>query len=388
VSARKNLCKALLACALPLTLAACAAVPKPSVLADVDQVRGGPAAAEASRYAPDAFAKAEKLRAEADEAFKSGDTAGAQLLAERALAAYAHAMGLARIARAEATTAEAKTALSAAEAELGGLEANLARVTADADALELKVRVNRDAQPIQPSGKADPERERARLAAARSLAVEARMLCGAARLLAGSASPAPDDKAKAQLDEAEAALAKIEGELSAASIPAAPIDGATRARAGCLAALTTLRRAGSPTSRATGAGDALLAQISATGNYAPARDDRGVTVALRNVFSGGGAALTPQGEAKLVELGKIAAAHPTFPVEIVVHTDKPAGAREQDGLKARAEAAAKAVEKGGGGKVRTLPLVAGSGVPLADPAGPDKARNARVEVVFVTPETF
>jgi len=227
-------------------------------------------------------------------------------------------------------------------------------------------------------------RERARLAAARSLSLEARMLCGAARLLAGGA--APDEKAKAQLDEADAALVKVEGELAAATIPAAPIDGATRARAGCLAALTALRRAGSPTSRAPGGGDALLAQISATGGYAPARDDRGVTVSLRNVFAG--ASITPQGEARLVELGKIAAAHPTFPVEIVVHTDRPAGPREQDGLKARAEAAARAVEKGGGGKVRTLPLVAGNGVPLADPAGPDRARNARVEVVFVTPETF
>jgi hypothetical protein len=31
-------------------------------------------------------------------------------------------------------------------------------------------------------------------------------------------------------------------------------------------------------------------------------------------------------------------AHPTFPVEVVVHTDKPVGPREEDAQKARAEA--------------------------------------------------
>jgi len=364
-------------------LAACASVPKPSILAALDQLHSGPTAAEAVRYAPDAHARAEKLRAEAEAAFGGGDTAGAELLAERAHAAYARAAGLARIARAQATTTDAKATLAAAEAELSAIDADQARVGADANALELKVKVARNAQPIHPSGRADPERERARLAAARALAMEARMLCGAARLLAGGAA-APDARSKAQLDEAEAALTKLEGEIEGA---AAPIDGATRARAGCLGALTALRRAASPTSRAPGAGDALLAAIAATNKFAPSRDDRGVGVALRGLFSGGGA-LTPQGDARLVELGKIAAAHPGFPIEVVVHTDKPAGAREEGAIRARAESAIKALQKGGGATLRALPVVAGNLVPVADPRGPDRGRNARVEIVFVTPEMF
>ncbi|APR86965.1 TolA protein [Minicystis rosea] len=368
-----------------LLAAACAPMLKPTQLVELDRIRAGATAEEAKRYAPDALARAEKLRGEAEAAFADGKHALAQVLAERALAAYAHAGAVARVARAEATTAESKSALSTAEAELATIDADQARVAADADALELKVKVARDAQPIQPSGRANPERERARAAAARALAVEARMLCGAARLLAGSAAGAPDDKTKAQLDEAEAAVTKLEGELSATAQPAVPIDGATRARASCLAALTALRRAASPTSRATGASDALLAAISATGNFVPARDDRGVTVALRNAFSG--AALAPPIEARLVELGKIAAAHPTFPVEVVVHTDRPVGAREQDAEKARAEVAIKAMQKGASA-LRALPLVAGNQLPVADPAGPDRGRNARVEIVFVTPETL
>jgi hypothetical protein len=370
---------------LPLlvALAACAPIPRPALLADIDRVRTGLTAAEATRYAPDAFARAEKLRTEAEEAFKGGDNAGAQMLGERALAAYVHAGAMARIARAEATTGEAKAALATAEGELTGLDTTLAQVAAEADALELKVKVTRDAQPIQASGRADPERERARQAAARALATEGRMLCGAARLLTGGPTP-PDEKIKAQVDEADAALTKLEGDLGTAA--AAPIDGATRARAGCLAALTGLRRAASPTGKAQGAGDALLAAVSATGNFAPARDDRGVTVSLRNAFAGNG--LAAPAEARLVELGKIAAAHPGFPLEVVIHTDKPVAGREQDAARGRAEAAIKALQRGGGAGLRALPVVAGNGAPVADPAGPDRARNARLEIVFVTPEIF
>jgi flagellar motor protein MotB len=385
VSARKLGATLALLATLASGALGCAGVPRPGVLGDVDRVRVAPAAVEAGRYAPDAFARAEKLRADAEAALTGGDPAGAQLLAERALAAYAHAEALARAARAAATTTESKAALVAAEAELGALDADQARVAADAEALELKLKVARDAQPIQPSGKADPEREKARVAAARALAMEARLLCAAARLLTAPGAAARPD---APLDEAEAALGKVEGELSAASIPAAPIDAATRARAGCLAALTAIRRAAAPTGRAPGVGDALLAELSAAGGFTPSRDDRGVTVVLRGVFAGGAGALTPQGEARLAELGKVAAAHPSFPVEIVVHTDRPLAARDEPAEKTRAAAAVRALLKTGGDGVRAAPLVAGNQAPLADPAGPDRARNARVEIVFITPEGF
>jgi hypothetical protein len=33
-------------------------------------------------------------------------------------------------------------------------------------------------------------------------------------------------------------------------------------------------------------------------------------------------------------------------------------------------------------------VVAGARAPLVDPAGRERGRNARVEIVFVTPETF
>jgi hypothetical protein len=379
--------------ALLIAAAACAPVPRPLVLGEVDAVRSGAAASEASSLAPGAFAAAEKLRKEANAAFAAGDTAGAQLLGEHALAAYAHAQALTRIARAEAGAEAAQASLAASKADLGSLDADQARLAAEADALELKVRVARDAQPIEPSGRADPERERARAAAAKTLALQARLLCAAARLLQSApppaspgAGPVPDPK---QLEEATAALAKVDAQLGdGAKSPAgpAPIDEATRARAGCLAALTAIRRAATPVSRAPGAGDALLTELSAMGTLAPSRDDRGVVVAFRGIFDARGA-LLPAAAVRLAEIGKIAAAHPSFPVEIIVHNEKPVSAKDEAGQRARGEAVAKAIAgTARGARIETI--VAGNAAPVVDPAGSDHARNARVEIVFVTPETF
>jgi outer membrane protein OmpA-like peptidoglycan-associated protein len=186
----------------------------------------------------------------------------------------------------------------------------------------------------------------------------------------------------AQLAEATAALDKLDADLAGSG--AAPIDQASRARAGCLAALTAARRAATPVSRAPGAGDALLADLSSAGKWSPARDDRGVVVTLRGVFAGSG--LTPAGEARLRELAAVAAAHPAFPVAVVLHSDREPPAKEVPTWKARAEAVVQVLRSGQAPRVE--PVLAGSRAPVVDPAGSERARNARVEIVFVTPETI
>lgn len=380
--------------ALAALSTACAATPRPASLMDADKVSRGAAATEARTFAPGAFAHAEDLRREAARSFGAKDIAGAQILGERALAAYAHASALARIARAEGATDEAQKTLADAKRELAELDGEQVRLGAEADALELKVRVARDAQPVQPSGKADPEREKARLATARALALQARLLCTGARMLTGGAS---NTAGLSPLEEASTALVKLEADLGATTSPApgsalgaTPIDAASRARAGCLTALTLMRRAATPVSRAPGAGDALLAEISAMGGYAPTRDDRGVAVTLRGLFAGapakdGSAAFTPEGASRLATMAKVAAAHPTFPVEVVLHRDRPLTPAEESAERARAEAVARALGAPSAG-VKIEPIVAGNAAPIVDPAGADRARNARVEIVFVTPE--
>lgn len=374
---------------LSLLAAACRPIPPPSVLSEVDQVRRGAAAEDARQYAPSAFAHAEKLRREASEAFAAGDQAGSQILGERAIAAYAHAHALARVAHAEEAEAGARKALDAAQEELTRTEADQKRVAAELDALDMKLNVAREAQPTPISGQADPEREKARLAAARSLVLQARMLCSAARLLVGPGDapvpvPAPAAAPATRLDEAIAAVDKLDAAL-AAPVGATPIDEASRARARCLEVLTAARRAATPVSKAPGVGDALLATLSSAGGWAPTRDDRGVVVTLRGLFDGK-SGLTPAGEARLRDLARIAAAHPAFPLAVVLHADREPSPKEQPTWQARAEAVVRVLRAAQVQRVE--PVLAGARAPLVDPAGRERGRNARVEIIFVTPQSL
>src|SRR5690606_41601581 len=56
-----------------LVLAGCAGAPRPPVLGQADAVAGSPKAVDAKANAPQAFAHAEKLRKQAEEAYADGD---------------------------------------------------------------------------------------------------------------------------------------------------------------------------------------------------------------------------------------------------------------------------------------------------------------------------
>jgi hypothetical protein len=381
-----SLSRGLVAVVALVIASGCARVPRPSVMAEAGQVASSAAAKDARQLAPSAFAHAEKLRREAEAAFNDGDHAGAQILSERSIAAYAHASALVRLARSAEVSVKAEAELARARAALAELEADQARVGADVDALELKVRVARDAQPIVPSRRADPTRERARLAAARALALQAQLLCGGARmLLAGDSTKvdAPDATSDPgeTIKAAQAALDQLT-ELLATSPAAAPIDQAARVRASCLAALTAVRRTKAPVATAPGSGDALLAELSAAGAQ-PSRDDRGVVVTLRDELKK--PALPQEIEAKLTELGRVAAAHPGFPVLVVVHLDKD-DKKARELAKTHAEAVTRALAAAHAPRVEAV--MAGTATPVVDPNGRNRARNARIELVFVTPEVL
>jgi len=373
-----------------LAFSACAPIPRPAVFAEVDAVHDNKASADDRKLAPTAYAHADKLRTESRAAFDAGDVAGAQILAERSLAAYTHALVYARIARAEAQAKDADAALTASQTELTTLDAEQARVSAEVTALEARIRVSKDAQPITPSGQAGGEREAARLAAVRSLALEAKMLCTGARLLMpsipqGTPAPvgAPERSALVtQLDEADLYVSKTNESIAAGGL--APIDLATRARAACLSVLTNMRRSMTPAGRAPGGGDALLGEISATRLFSPFRDERGVVVTMRDMFSGD--KLTPAAVQRIEALGKIAKTNRRFPIAAVIHHEKEPSTKEAAASKARADALTAAFRSAG---VETINVLdGGAAAPVVDPRSAESKRNARIEIVFITPETF
>jgi flagellar motor protein MotB len=361
--------EAVVAAAAAALLFGCGGAPlRVAAIEDMNRVRGSAGAQEGARLAPEVVARAEQERDFALRAHASGDQVGATLHAERAVAAYDHALVVARLARASTELADATKALNDVTTQAQGLEASRDKLHRDADDLEQRIRVARERMLPAASGTADAEREAARAVAARSLGMQARLLCDAARLVA---SDAPG------LGEADDQVAKLDERLARGARPA-PIDDAAAARVHCLEILTRARRArGDDTNSA----DALLAELSASGGWDPVRDERGVVVTLHDAFRG--AELAGEAASKLKELGRVAAAHSGFAMQVVVHDAQPVAAKDTTDAK-RADAAVQALVAGGATASRIKAETAGTRAPLVDPSDAKaRRRNERVDIVFV-----
>jgi outer membrane protein OmpA-like peptidoglycan-associated protein len=372
---RVRTCRAL--CFLPFLalVYGCGGPARPAALTEAERVGRAPAARTASTLAPEAFAHAEKLRQDAQAAYQNGDRTGAQTLAERAIAAYEHALILSRIVVANDTANRARVTLDQAEQAFGQTDAEYKRITAHAEDIELRANVIKDAMPITAVGTTDASREQARLYSTRSLALDARLLCAGAKMIGPNTSG---------LADAQAALAELDKRLQAQPHPA-PIDVAMRCRALCLATLTLARRAAAADS-SVGRSDQLLSELSAMGGLSPTRDDRGVAVTLRGLFTAG--QLTKEAKDRLETLGRVAKAHPDFPVEVVVHASGPGKAPASDSStdRGRGSAVAEALSKGGLAEDKIWVEAAGSAHPVLDPSiARDARRNERIEIIFIDP---
>ncbi|MBX3187875.1 MAG: hypothetical protein KF819_12705 [Labilithrix sp.] len=360
--------------ALALATSACAGAGASGAgrVGEAERLRAGLTGREAQSLAPQAFAAADRELELARQAAAAGDSTGADLHADRAVASYNQAIALARLARATQEEAAASEALARATDEAARYAAQRKAVDREADDLEKQLRVAREAQLPPPSGPADPERERARLVATQALATQARLLCSAARLVSPQAPG---------LGEAEAAVTALDKQLEAAR-PPVPIDPAARARAACLASLTKARRAASADGDPS---DTLLGELSrAASALTPARDERGVVVTLRSAFKGD--KLATESEATLKDLGRVAAAHPTFAVQVVLHDAQAPSAAEAAANQRRGEAVVKALVDGGAAAAKVKVEQAGAKAPVVDPRDARRReRNARVEIVFVSP---
>lgn len=334
---------------------------------DVEKIRNAPASREGAELAPQMYAIAEGERQKSRAAYAAGDDATAEIYAERAAASYENAFVLARLAKATQRVNEAKKALAVADDDAARYQKAGQDADNQADALEKKLAVARDALVPAASGATDAQREAARLVASRSLVTEASLLCGAAELAGADAK---------SLEEPKKNLADLQKQLDSTPKPA-PIDASARVRATCLSALTRARRANDTNSSS----DQLLTELSAAGTWSPARDERGVVVTLRDIFQGN--ALNKDGEKKLGELGRVLAAHPGLAAQVVVHDATQPGPKDT-GDQARADAALKALA-GAAPNAKLRSDLAGARSPVVDPSDArHRSRNARVDVVFVT----
>lgn len=351
-------------------LVTCTRIRPLPVLGQVDQIRDARASQEAREFAPQAFAHAEKLRQEARAAQAAKQPDQAQILAEHAIASYEHATVLSRLLHAQERLDRANEKLKVLDEQLQAADERQTRLLAEAESLELKVKVAQNALPLPTAGKASKERTLARRKAARALASEARLLCLSTKLL----------DPKADVGKQIAELDSIEDKMRKDPLGAA-IEQAIALRSKCLKRLTDTRRPLTQEAPAAGEPDALLQALSKMGGLFPFRDDRGVVVVLRELFLPSGTALTPQAEKTIEGLGRVAKTHAQFPVLVVMHTDKgdPGPKDEQQAL-----ALKNALAAAGASRVDVRQV--GDAQPLRSPKQAGAAeRNRRIEVVFVAP---
>ena len=355
----------LLALLAALASTGCATPARPQIMSQVDRTRDGQAALDARKNAPQAYARAELIKQRAEQAYADGDLPSAQILSEQALAAYLRATIEARQTRAEARLAEARVLEKSQAERLAQLEVEQQRLSAEAADLELRAKVARDAEPLAKNEPASPEREKARREAARGIVMQGSLLCVAARLVEPNRSALGGLSTKAD---------ELRKKLDTAA--PSPIDEATALRSDCLRELTLARRPRAQANPSQGESDALLTELSRA-DFLPFRDDRGVVVTLHAPREAG--KLGAKASAKLSDLGRVAKAHPEFPILVVSH-DARAGAKD-DGLASQAVEAMKAA-----GTVRIEAKSAGNTSPVVPPerAGA-AARNERLEIVFVSP---
>lgn len=361
---RRALSRSLIGCALLLGFASatlgCASAPPPPVLHQASEAAASAQAKEAEALAPQAFAHAEQLRARAEQAHADGHPSAAELLGARAIAAYSHAFILARLARAEQRLKEAEQTLGDAQAKLSSLDTEQAQVAREADALELQLKVARDALPLVPSEPASPARELARLESARALTAQARLLCVSAWLL---------NKDQAELEAEITRIETLATELNKNPRPV-PIDAAIAGRTQCLKQLTSARSH----APASAAADQLLSALSARGGLEPKRDDRGIVVTLRDLYRG--QTLAPDAKERLAALVQVAKSHPAFPLLLSVHE----GAQSEP----RLLELKRLLEELGAPKFEARAV--GDMLPLVPPSmSGASSRNNRVELTFVVP---
>lgn len=356
---------------LLLAASACTPAPLPPPVSQADAVAESKAASDAEKYAPQAYAAAEKLRAEAQWLHKEGRAEESGVAGEQALAGYNEAFALARLAKAEERLEKARAEQEAAEKEIARIDRVQSQVEADADAFEMRARVHLDSEEVKDVEAISPERAKARRLAAKQLSAEAGMLCLSTQLL--------NPKTKG-LAETQPKVKRLDTELSHGSVKDDLYPRAAELRAECLKLLTHARRPVIKAAPESASSDRLLSALTKTGKLFAYRDDRGVVVNLASPLSKDGT-LTESAAEQLKILAGTAKAHQDFPLVLITHTAKSGSEKRAAQL---ADAFKSALNDAG------VSQFTHRDVQNAQPVVSNRLRggaekNERVEVVFVSP---
>lgn len=265
---------------------ACAPLPLPDAVRDLDRTARLPAIEEAARAAPIARSHAAALVREAHEALRSKDFAGAQLLGEQAKAAFEVLVAEARLVRAEERRQKSEAELAGEATRLAGMDAENQRISADIAAIEHRIEALETVTSSAREGAPQRSLPAERLRVFEAARFEARVLCVAAELLLASPPPPTSQGTLPSVTAAAARLTSLD-RWRASPIEPEGLRDAQLSVAACRAALEATRQTFVPPDGAASGplggapspaeNTALANELSALG-FDVLEDERGVVV--------------------------------------------------------------------------------------------------------------
>jgi hypothetical protein len=353
----------------------CAPIPPPDSLREVRGLGGAAAVVAATKVAPAARAHADALAREADRALVDGDFAGAQLLAERARAAFELTLVEARVVRALERRVRAEADERTSASELATLDVENQRLAAEI--ADVERRIAEAERSLRKGGAQVRSAEEERRRVFEQSRFEAQVACAAAELLTPEASASPSAAFGSPLATGARLIAELEADARATTegVSDAALHRAASSVRACLESLDELRRR---TPRAVDETATLLVELEREG-FESVDEREGVLV--RTGLLPGARRLEPEARGRLAKLASIAARR-GLSLLVVARTREAEGPLPLlDGAMAalRDEAA-----RAGLVAARVVgPLVARAVASRLDPSGPYAAKNDGFDLILI-----
>jgi outer membrane protein OmpA-like peptidoglycan-associated protein len=375
--------------------AACATPPKPRELEALEAIRRSPAVTEAAKRSPDLVATSDRLGAKAREEWEANeleearrDALMAQIKLKTALALLEQEQAKARIQALSTEQAEADEELANVSKDLAAVTEQLnllrrlgdARKTADADKQKLSQQMSSDQQKAQ----AEQQRLAQQLVTEQKMAAAQLALKTADTVEASKYAPpeyaaANDMFAKAQ---AEVKQGNFQGAQASADVAKKNADRATELS-------KPLYAQNEQTAQNRARDDALGKDASAIPGVSVRLERKGdlqrLVISVPDIFAKKQTSFAAGKDAILDPIAALINKYPTYPIQIIGHTDNKGKAGELLALSnARAQSVYSALATRGVDGKRMLVSGVGGEQPIVDNrTAANRARNNRIEIIFL-----
>ena len=377
--------------ALALWLGACATPPKPTALVSYEDLKRDPGMEDARRRFPDLVGSSDQYGDRATKEWESNnleDSTRAALLAEiklkTALARNSQEQSKARL---QSVTADQ----TKADETLASVDKDLASVTEQIKLMEKNVQAEADKKRLTEQLANDQKRandERDKLS--QQLATEEKR--AAAQLALRTADTVEAGKyAAAEYGAASSMLAKADAEIKQGNWQAAQASlDVAKGRADRAAELSkpSYEQAAQATQNKA-RDEALARDAAALPGVAVRIERRGelqrLVIAIQDLFGRSQTTLQPGRDDALEPVARLISKYPSYPVQVVGHTDNRGKPGELIALsQARAQSVFSSLVSKGVEARRLMVSGKGPNEPIADnKSGPGRAKNSRVEIIFL-----